>query len=267
MQNRIICIDVDGTIISKEGDFYCGAMEMCYKLHSKKWNIALCSARPFLSTIKIANKLQNVSFVSSFGGSMIAVKKTNTNWDVFFKAPFISKHSLMNIISWAYQHDILNIWAYGLDEWYVTNNDEKVKRESFIIEQEPIVLNSVQLFEDLKIIKLVLPHVNLNLYNSLLNLVNNCSLNVFHTFGNQIEINIGLFDDKGLLEIKKYFGLTNNNFLIAALGDGANDKGMLDASDISFTFSDADDSLLRAVNYVLDKNREVAYKQLVEKLL
>ena len=270
MENIIFCLDVDGTIIAKEGNFYSGAEWMCSQLNKMNWQVVLCSARPIKSLIFLADKLVGIEWVCGLGGAIISHKVAQhsvnsfPNWEICYHRDYIDESSLTSIFNWAICNNIMELWSYDLTKWYVTSQTNYVDRESFIIKMTPNLSSFNDIPKD-KLLKLVFPNVPNELMQSLQDCAEKCGLSANYSTNKQVEIISSLTADKGVKKLRRLlFGEQETK--VIALGDGANDFGMLAYSDIPLTFEDGHSRLQEIAQVILDKNREKAYHTLVHLL-
>ncbi|MDE5985211.1 MAG: Cof-type HAD-IIB family hydrolase [Eubacterium sp.] len=265
MKNLMLCIDVDATIVDIDGNFYPDAKWICEKLDELNWNVVLCSARPLKSLITLASSLSVIKWVSGLGGTVISHRSSRNNdldkWEICYHAKYLNKNAVNQIIDWTNQNDINDLWFYDTENWYVTRKSDRVNRESLITGLKPIICSIDNISKD-KILKIVLPHIPIELFPSLNNCADNVNLSASYSTKTQVEINDSIDIDKG---VKKLCNLLFNDekSVVMALGDGANDYGMLLYSDIPLTFEDGNFQLLKISKYVLNKNRQIAYHEIL----
>ena len=147
MKKKILCLDVDGTIVAREGNFYSGVGIMCQTLFDKGWNIVLCSARPVQSLCVLADKLCGIDWICGLGGAVIARRVPHQSeqvfdWKVWHHDPFMDKQAIHSVINWAQNYGLVDIWAYDLTHWFITSETERVKREAYITGMHPVVCSS-----------------------------------------------------------------------------------------------------------------------------
>jgi len=270
MINQIFCLDVDGTIVAREGNFYPQAEWMCKQLSNLNWNLVLCSARPIQSLISLAEKIKNIRWVCGLGGAVISKQigcsatGESFEWKICHHTDFIVQEALTPIFKWAIDNNITDIWAYDSTGWYVTTKTVRVERETFITGINPQICSLADMPRE-KLLKLVFPHIPNELMQSMQICAESQGLFANYSTDTQVEINTPLASDKGVKELRKLM-FANQKTIVASLGDGANDFGMLSASDLPFTFSDGHPSLTKIARSVFKCERDVAYSELLQLL-
>lgn len=261
------CLDVDGTIIAKEGDFYLGVQWMCNQLNKMNWKIVLCSARPIQSLVLLADKLVGIEWVCGLGGAVIAHKvlhnkKMVSDWKIYYHTDYIDTRLLIPIFDWVTNNNVGDIWLYDLTKWYATSKTNYVEREAFIINLEPTIIS----FRDIpqnKLLKLVFPYIPIDVMGSLQDCAKKHGFLSNYITDTQVELNSFLTSDKGINQLRKLV-FCGQKAKVLSVGDGANDFGMLLHSDIALTFEDGHFSLQKIAQFILDKNREKAYNMLID---
>lgn len=268
MKKKILCMDVDGTIVAREGNFYPGVEIMCQTLFERGWNIVLCSARPVHSLCVLADKLCGINWVCGLGGAVIAGREQhyqsgeNLTWKVCHHDPFIDHEAIYSVYNWAQKYSLTDIWAYDLEHWFIASETERVKREAYITGMHPSVCSG-NVMKEKELLKLVFPHVPKKIVVSLKQCAEASNLVANYSTDTQVEINTLFSQDKGIKVIGELLGNDMRTHIVA-LGDGANDYGMLLHSDVPITFSDAHSTLLSIARHVLSSDREHAYQEMVK---
>lgn len=258
MYRKFLCLDVDGTIIAKEGDFYAGAKDFCNEVLSLGWEIMLCSSRTINSLKNIVNDLSCINWISGLGGGVIEHKEEMYKWKNIYCSNSLPSEIVKYILNWTMMNNCFETWIYDINNWYSNALTNTTMREQFITNQEPIINDLSNLNN---VIKIVIPNISTLLYNSLKSYLKFSNLILHHSSNSQIEILQSLSYSKGITTIRDYFN--DDNVFFISIGDGENDVGMFKSSNISMTFDDSKSFVKNHANIILSKDREIAYKKII----
>lgn len=264
--SRLLCLDVDGTIVDREGDLVPEAARLVVRATRAGWTIALCSARSRIGIMPVVAQLPEVNILSTFGGGLV-LRRTNyyLPWRHVGAVHYLSKESVDVVYRlWRANRDRFELWAFTEDGWLVSQLSERTQRESTITTQAPSawVSETFRLLSQ-RFIKMVIPDAPLDVFFGIRDVLRKLDVKAVYSTGSQVEILDHQLGDKGL---SKMIG-ERSSVVVAAVGDGANDYGLLASADRAYTFEDGATSLhaIEGVR-VLPSNRGDALQALSREL-
>ncbi|MEM7358489.1 MAG: HAD hydrolase family protein [Pseudomonadota bacterium] len=263
-QKVLVLVDIDGTIIDSDGGLFPGAVGLFSPI--PKIIFGLCSARPLISVMSIAQKLSNVTYLSALQGALIAKQQYDsvTPANETIHCSYLTIAELKEILSIASLLE-LDAWIYTEKHWYVKSITAAVKHESQLSGLNPI---ETAFFDGLKPVKVLLVSSQQNCFTrteEALHKLSAFSINSVRSKSNYIELTSQHSSDfKGADIISKESGIDHR--FIVAVGDEMNDKNMIDFAAYGYAFRKSPKALSEG-NFILPNPEDGGLRLLREKLL
>ncbi len=140
---RLLCLDVDGTLVSETGALYEESIRLLRVANEERFTVALCSARPVRSLIDLARNLSAIRFLCALQGALIAERhdlSSDRRFHTIFVAPPFGGAVINTIRMLLADAQDTEIWTFGPSEWYVKFHSTLVAQEESITRVEPQII-------------------------------------------------------------------------------------------------------------------------------
>ncbi len=261
---KLIFIDIDGTLLTSEHKISTGTLSAIQRVTQiNKIPVILTTARPPQAVESIHAQLNLNTPVSCFNGSLIVNKLNSNNKYSILSSVTIDAGLVSKVNEIAVLQDV-NISVYRLNEWFVTNHDNFIKREEQATETTSTILEKldvqIQKWADIndgphKILLIGGPD-KINKTEFILKSWFGSYLNIFRTNEHYLEISSINASKKMALDffIKKD-NLVKNE--IIAIGDNYNDMEMLQWAGLGIAMGNAPEAVKEYADFItLDNNAE-----------
>lgn len=256
---RLICSDIDGTLLDKERDISDTTARVIKNLDEKGIPLVMISARmpramrPFLSKAGINRPIVcfNGAYIESEikpDGRPRVLRNRTMNYEVFLQMlAFLKGYPV-------------HVSAFHKDAWYANRMDRWTEREIHNTRTDPeIVCTDDMLYrfscEGLSAHKVLVmgeTEVVEELYHKLSSLFGD-HVDIYRSKDTYLEVNAkAVSKEKSLAVLAGYFGIREQD--IVSFGDNYNDIGMLSRSGLGVAVGNAKDVVKSAADIVADKN-------------
>lgn len=250
----VLCLDVDGTIADPRGAVFGAAAELIATAGAHGDPVCLCSARSTRSLRRMAEQLQDVTYLSGFGGLDIQQRgPVPATWQVIAQGARIGASAFLRLLA-SFEGAQCGVWAYTPELWLVDEMTPIVMREASLTTEVPQPTTRDAMAQSAPL-KIVVPRVDRIDRASLETLAIELGLAVEETAPNQVDIRTNSVDDKGLSAVAEL----NQSRLPVAVGNGPNDRGLLAAAGVGVTFADAVQTIRAGADIVLPRDRSAAF--------
>jgi HAD superfamily hydrolase (TIGR01484 family) len=264
MAAKMLLLDVDGTILDQAGAFFEGA-ESLVSTFGSVLKIGLCSARPLVSLVTLAQRLTHIEYLSALQGSIVAKNEREKYgqdcemWEVIAES-WLSKQDI-NLIQQCGDKFGFDAWFYDRKSWYVSRDSEKVNEEKQLVGIEPLRYFDLASISALKAALVGWRSEFLGNVPKLLQELRGHHLVAAQSRCDQIEIvSSQCSKQKGAELIARSANINKN--LVIAVGDSSNDKGMLDFAKHAFVFENSPFELLKSEAVILPRPQEGGLREL-----
>ena len=259
---KLIFIDIDGTLLTSEHKISPGTLSAIQRVTQiNKIPVILTTARPPQAVESIYAQLNLNTPACCFNGALIVNKLNSNNKYSILSSVTIDAGLVSKVNEIAVLQDV-NISIYRLNEWFVTNHDDFIKREERVTETTSIVLEKlnpkIQEWTDAndgphKILLIGAPD-KINKTEFILKTRFGSYLNIFRSNTNYLEINNITASKKTAIEffIKKDNLATEE---VIAIGDNYNDIEMLQFAGLGIAMGNSPIEVKSIADFVtLDNN-------------
>ena len=136
---KLICLDIDGTLLDNEKNLRPEVAEAVRRAASKGARIVLNSARMPAGVEPIEKELGVSCIKICDGGSYIL------DGDTCISAEHFSTASMEGIFRQCARKNHLNLWIFHDRDWYVTGMDDRIEKEIEIIGYHPQIIKVEEL--------------------------------------------------------------------------------------------------------------------------
>lgn len=263
MKYTLTAIDLDGTLLNKEGVIIPGSKEAIHLAIKQRMKVVLATGRMYQPTVRYAQKLGLTTPVICYQGAMIRNLHDNkVLWHKPLSIP-ISRIVIEHI-----RQIGLHLYAYVDDELYVEEITERARWYAQFNGVELNLVSDLSAFLRKRPTEIVAWGERLDIDRLVSQLSAESSLNLLVTKSYPHFCEIGhLASGKGnaLKYLAKLLGVEQNQTI--AIGDGPNDISMLKWAGIGVTISTAPPEVINVADFVFDAEGGDGLVQLMEKLL
>lgn len=139
---KLICIDIDGTLLNDAKEVLPEVKEAVRKQHERGRKIALVSGRMPWAVSQVEKQLETDCIKVCNAGTFIIVDGECVKEEV------MSTHVMRQLYTDIAKKHHVPLWVYQGYRWYVTQTDSFVEKETDIIEYQPDVVNLYDLAEN-----------------------------------------------------------------------------------------------------------------------
>jgi Cof subfamily protein (haloacid dehalogenase superfamily) len=250
MNYRLLVVDIDGTLIGRDGSISTEDREALAKVRQKGIGVSLSTGRAAQSCLPIIKRLALDGYHIFFDGALVS----NLDKEVYAKP--IESGVVMEAIEFARQNDIY-LELYSASHFFVerVNWATKIHREFFKL--EPTVVDFSGLWERERIIKGGLvtasPEEVAKTKSFRLRFARSLHFSLARSpaypgveFTNVVSL--GVSKGKALAALASYLGISTAE--VMAVGDGTNDISLLSAAGLAVAMGNAPDEVKAAAGHV-----------------
>jgi Cof subfamily protein (haloacid dehalogenase superfamily) len=263
LKYKLIAIDLDGTLLNKEGAFIPGRKEAIRLAIKQRMKVVLATGRMYQPTVRYAQKLGLTTPVICYQGAMIReLYYNNILWHKSLSIP-ISRIVIEHI-----RQIGLHLYAYVDDKLYV---EEIAERAQWYAQFNGVQLN---LISDLSAFLRKRPteivawgeRMNIDRLVSQLSADSSLNLLVTKSYPHFCEIgNPASGKGNALKYLAKLLGVEQSQTI--AIGDGPNDISMLKWAGLGLAISTAPSEVTDVADFIVDAENRDGLVQLMERLL
>ncbi|CAG7839679.1 HAD family hydrolase [Clostridium novyi B str. ATCC 27606] len=272
MTYKLICLDMDGTLLNNNKKISDRTKEAIKKAHKKGVKIAISTGRIFTSAKYYAHILGISAPIIASNGAYIREKDKN---EIIYKS-ILSKEQCMDIINITKKYDfnfylntcdtIISSKPYPKGYTYLEMSSElpedmKIKLEvntdleEGVLKKNGEIIKAICISNDSEILE--------KARQEILNLK---SLEVVSSLGDNFEImNKGVSKGKGVQKLAEFYGLTSDE--VICMGDGENDLSMIEYAGLGIAMGNAPDFIKEKANYITDTNDNDGVAKAIEKFV
>ncbi|AYF53528.1 Cof-type HAD-IIB family hydrolase [Clostridium botulinum] len=272
MTYKLICLDMDGTLLNNNKKISDRTKKSIKEAHKKGVKIAISTGRIFTSAKYYAHILGISAPIIASNGAYIREKDKN---EIIYKS-ILSKDQCIDIINITKKYDfnfylntcdtIISSKPYPKGYTYLEMSSElpedmKIKLEvNTNLEEEVFKKNG-------EIIKAIcISNDSEILEKARQEILNLKSLEVVSSLGDNFEImNKGVSKGKGVQKLAEFYGLTSDE--VICMGDGENDLSMIEYAGLGIAMGNAPDFIKEKANYITDTNDNDGVAKAIEKFV
>lgn len=272
MKYKLVCIDMDGTLLNDDKKINAENIEAIKKAHEKGVNIAICTGRNFVSARYFAELIGVKAPIIASNGAYIREKDKE---EIIYKVPLgkdnceqieriLSKYDFHKYYN---QFDsIISGKAFPEDYGYVILNSTLPRKhrinlvttdnmEEYINENSEEILKCVCIsnkFEELTMAKEELLKID--------------GLEVVSSGRDNIEImNIGVSKGKAVGKLADFYNISSDE--VICIGDNENDISMLKYAGLGVAMGNGESYVKEIADYVTDTNNNSGVGKAIEKFI
>ena len=256
MHCRLICIDIDGTLLNDEKEVLPEVKEAVKRQYEKGRKIALVSGRMPWAVSQVEKQLEIDCIKVCNAGTFIIVD------GVCVKEVVMSTHMMRQLYTDIAGKHRVPLWIFQGYRWYVTQTDSFVEKETDIIKYRPDVVDPYELAENwdktgIKPNKFLIaaPEEKIGEIQTELEQLENRTFDVARSSGNYLEIfpkNV----DKGKAVASLCGVLNIGTEDVVAIGDHELDIPMIETAGIGIAMGNAIQALKEKADFVTLTNNE-----------
>ncbi|KEI03302.1 Cof-type HAD-IIB family hydrolase [Clostridium botulinum] len=272
MTYKLICLDMDGTLLNTNKKISDRSKRAIKKAHEQGVKIAISTGRIFTSAKYYAHMLEISAPIIASNGAYIREKDKN---EIIYKS-ILSKDQCRDIINITKKYDfnfylntcdtIISSKPYPKGYTYLEMSndlpeDMKIKLEvNTDLEEEAVKRNG-------EIIKAIcISNDSEMLEKARQEVLSLKSLELVSSLGDNFEImNKGVSKGRGVQELAKFYGLTREE--VICMGDGENDLSMIEYAGLGIAMGNAPEFIKEKANYITDTNDDDGVAKAIEKFV
>lgn len=244
-KKRLLCLDVDGTLVDEAGHFYRGGIELG-QLRGCGFVIGIASARPSWALERIADGLGGCDFIVSLQGAHSHLGTSACAKGCLCDTLYPIPPSLVGLV-WANMHSRTAVWTYTATSWYANCVDDSVNAEARIVGRRPDLILPNAVLDD--VLKLIIVSESSSSAQKYLASANVPGVRCSMSNASYIEIVADqALPAKGLPWAANSFQVEQGDCV--AVGDGLNDAEMLAWSGLGVTFTSSPSTVKSAANAI-----------------
>lgn len=256
MHCRLICMDIDGTLLNDAKEVLPEVKKAVRRQYEKGRKIALVSGRMPWAVSQVEKQLEIDCIKICNAGTFIIMD------GVCVKEEVMSTHVMRQLYTDIAERHHVPLWIYQGHQWYVTGTDSFVERETEIIEYRPDVVNPYELAEcwDRAGIKpnkflIAAQEKKIGEIQAELEGWKNRAFQVARSSGNYLEIFPENVDKgKAVTSLCAVLNISTKN--VAAIGDHELDIPMIETAGIGIAMGNAIQALKEKADFVTLANNE-----------
>lgn len=271
MKYKLICLDIDGTLLDNEKNLRPRVAEVIRQAAGKGARIVLNSARMPAGVEPIEKKLGIPCIKICDGGSYIL------DGDKCISTKHFSTASMEEIFQQCAKKNNLNLWIFHDRDWYVTGMDEQIEKEIKIIGYQPKIVRVEELTADWEKEQTgpskLLIHARPQLINQVKDeMAEKIRLGIWSdiSMAKSADFFLEIFPkniDKGSV-LKKVCHILNISLdETAAFGDHEMDIPMIKTAGLGIAMGNAVDDLKRIADYITLSNEEDGVAAALDKMM
>lgn len=256
MHCKLICIDIDGTLLNDAKEVLPAVKEAVKRQYEKGRKIALVSGRMPCAVTLVEKQLEMDCIKVCNAGTFIIVD------GLCVKEEILSTHTMKQLYTDIARKHHVPLWVYQGYKWYVTETDSFVERETDIINYQPEAVNPFELAEvwDRDGIKpnkflIAAEEKKTDEIQAELEGWKNRTFNVARSSGNYLEIFSKSVDKgKAVAALCDIIKISTEN--VVAIGDHELDIPMIETAGIGIAMGNAIQGLKEKADFVTLTNNE-----------
>ena len=276
MKYKMVCIDMDGTLLGKDRKISEKNKEVIKRAHKKGVEIVVTTGRIYNNAAYFSHILGVKSPVIAANGAIVREKEN----DKIIYEGYIPKLDCLEIIEVLNKYKI-TFQLYTTDTIYVSNILSKIGTELFMTKQIGYEMLKIKYVlvkkngdwkkiletDNCKITKCIAfsPNIKkINAVNSELIKMNN--ITICGSGKRSIEINYkNISKGNAVRALGEYYGISKNE--IMCIGDNENDISMIKYAGLGVAMGNAIGELKLVADYVTDTNNEDGVAKAIEKFI
>lgn len=139
MKYKLLCIDIDGTLLDDQKKLLPQVKESIKKVAGKGVHIVLASGRMPAGVSLIEKELGVKCIKACSAGTYIL------SGDECIGAGYLSLETMKSVYTDIAEKYKIPLWIFCGKSWYVTSTDQYVEREIHTIKREPVVVDAISL--------------------------------------------------------------------------------------------------------------------------
>ena len=275
MTYKMVCIDMDGTLLNKRKKISKKSKEVIKKLHDDGVEIVVTTGRIYNNAAYYSHILGVESPVIAANGAIVRNKHTN---EIIYENT-IKTEVCIKLIDLLYKNDFL-FHFYTLDGIYCGNKITKLATEIYMTKQigyENLrinyhIINNIEAWksffkkDNTQITKCIAFSVNPDKIAKLKKELNEFDDIVYFGAGSRsLEINHrGVSKGKAVKALADYYGLKREE--IVCIGDNENDISMIEYAGLGVAMGNAIEPLKKIADYITDTNNEDGVAKALKKI-
>ncbi len=256
MHCRLICIDIDGTLLNDAKEVLPEVKNAVKRQYEKGRKIALVSGRMPCAVSQVEKQLEIDCIKVCNAGTFIIVD------GVCVKEEVMSTRMMSQLYTNIAEKHQIPLWVYQGYKWYVTRTDSFVERETEIIKHKPDVVNLYELAENwdkagIKPNKFLIAakEEKTGEIQAELERWKSRTFDVARSSGNYLEIFPKNVDKgKAVVSLCAILNISTKN--VAAIGDHELDIPMIETAGIGIAMGNAIQALKEKADFVTLSNNE-----------
>lgn len=134
MKYRLLCIDIDGTLLNDEKEIPQQVRAAIQKAVSRGLQVALITGRMPAATAPVAGKLQVPCIMACNAGTYILENGQ------CLSAEYLSADAVRAVYKTAEKYNV-PLWIFRHEQWYVTDMDDYIQEEIDLVHYIPEIVN------------------------------------------------------------------------------------------------------------------------------
>jgi Cof subfamily protein (haloacid dehalogenase superfamily) len=277
MEYKLICIDMDGTLLNSRKQISSATRAILLKAHQRGVHVVISTGRTYADALYYANMVGIRSPIIAANGAYIHDQEQH---QLIYQS-LLSEKLALKILDICNQYHVApsfhtpekeyygNIFLILL--WYllrfknkIQSNDNGVKRKYVMNKMQWRKVITKEQSQILKCIIIDLSQKKINQIRQALAKVP--ELEVASSGSNNIELNCkGISKGKGVEILAKYYNLKKGE--IIAIGDGENDLSMIEYAGLGVAMGNASDVVKQKADYITDTNDNDGVAKVIEKFV
>ncbi|GAB6168011.1 Cof-type HAD-IIB family hydrolase [Clostridium carnis] len=274
MKYKMICIDMDGTLLGKGRKISEESKKVIKEVHNKGIEIVVTTGRIYNNAAYFSHLLGVASPVIAANGAIVREKHT----DKIIYENTIPTEECIRIIDLLFKMKI-QFHFYTTDSIYCSNFINKLGTKLFMNKQlgydslkiNYYIINDIDKWKEVfrkeegKITKCIAFSLNKNKMKTLkIELNNNENLVYFGAGSKSVEINNkGVSKGNAVKALADYYGFKREE--IVCIGDNENDISMIEYAGLGIAMGNAIDEVKRLADYITDTNKEEGVSKAIRK--
>lgn len=270
MNYKLVCSDIDGTLLNKDRELSPRTIEIVNKIKEKHPVILISSRMPKAMThLQKQMDILNHPLIAYNGGQVLINEKGSAKTILSIEIPIDLTNRILTFIS----NSTIHMSLYNSDDWFVPEMDFWANREMNNTKVKPDLANLIDVCKDWKS-RNIGPHKimcmgekgEIQLLENYLKIHFSKELNIYRSKDTYLEIaskKISKLSALSFLLEKKYDIKLHE---VIAFGDNYNDIEMLEGVGLGVAVGNAKDEVKKVANQITLRNKEDGVALVLEKL-
>ena len=253
--NKIISVDLDGTLVDKTNNIPENTIEYLNNLINKGYKLIISSGRPYRSMLKFANRFPKNTPIISENGAYIGTLDNS----LFKELKRFSKKTFLDLF--VTNKPIIKNAYFSVGHYaYIYNRIPKLEPFYHIDENTVVINGAYDLIKDFEAPNGALFIIKSEERNKFEEYINNSKKIKYRLLGYDLnnavyEISISNIDKSiAIGKVLKYLGASWNDLI--AIGDGINDLETLKLAGTSVAMNNAEPEIKEISKYITSKTNE-----------